>query len=72
MNQLKRSTYTTEIRKLTHHLRDSLGAEDSKVSVNGKQIRCWKVAVENVDNKEFNNTTKYKYIPKPLKEPEPY
>ena len=72
MNQLKRSTYTTEIRKLTHHLRDSLGAEDSKVSVNGKQIRCWKVAVENVDNKEFNNTTKYKYIPKPFKEPEPY
>ena len=48
------------------------GAEDAKESVNGKQIRCWKVPVDNVENKEFNNTTKFKYIPKPLKEPEPY
>ena len=49
-----------------------LGAEDAKEIVNGKQIRCWKVPVDNVENKEFNNTTKFKYIPKPLKEPEPY
>ena len=72
MNQLKRSTYTTEIRKLTLHLRETLGAEDSKVSVNGKQIRCWKVPQENVEHKEFNNTTKFKYTPATLKEPEPY
>ena len=31
-----------------------------------------KIPVVNVDNKEFNNTTKFKYIPKPFKEPEPY
>ena len=72
LDQLKRSTYTTEIRKLTLHLRETLGAEDTKVSVNGKQIRCWKVPVENIEHKEFNNTTKFIYTPKPFKEPEPY
>ena len=72
LDQLKRSTYTTEIRKLTLHLRETLGAEDTKVSVNGKQIRCWKVPVDNIEHKEFNNTTKFKYTPVKLKEPEPY
>ena len=72
LSQLKRHNQSFEIRKLTLHLREMLGAEDTKESVNGKQIRCWKIPVVNVDNKEFNNTTKFKYIPKPFKEPEPY
>ena len=72
LDQLKRSTYTTEIRKLTLHLRETLGADDLKVSISGKQIRVWKVPQDNVDNKQFNNTAKFIYNPKKLKDDEPY
>ena len=72
LDQLKRSTYTTEIRKLTLHLRETLGADDLKVSISGKQIRVWKVPQDNIDNKQFNNTSKFIYDPKKLKDDEPY
>ena len=73
LSQLKRHNQSFEIRKLTLHLREMLGAEDTKESVNGKQIRCWKVPQENIEDKGFNNTTKFKWTPrKTYKDPEPY
>ena len=41
--ELQRKRISYELRKLTHYLREEHGAEPTKITLNKKEIRCWKV-----------------------------
>ena len=74
IERLQRYRQSFEVRKLTHHLREMLGAEDVKESIKGRQIRVWRVSEKRV-GEHFSqnqvNVTK-ELLPKTYKDPEPY
>mgnify|MGYP000571747979 CR=1 FL=1 len=41
--ELQRKRISYELRKLTHYLREEHGAEPIKITLNKKEIRCWKI-----------------------------
>lgn len=41
--ELQRKRISYELRKLTHYLREEHGAEPTKITLNKKEIRCWKI-----------------------------
>jgi len=54
-NQLKRKSMSFEMRKLTHFLREEFGAEPTKITIDKKELRVWKLPVANVDGHIRNN-----------------
>jgi hypothetical protein len=72
--RLKRYQQSFEVRKLTHHLREMLGAEDVKESIRGRQIRVWKVEQETIDEHSAQNqkSNPKELLPKTYKDPEVY
>ena len=53
--QLKRKSMSFEMRKLTHFLREEFGAEPTKITIDKKELRVWKVPVANVEGHIRNN-----------------
>ena len=74
MSRLKRYQQSFEIRKLTHHLREMLGAEDIKESIGGRQIRVWRVKVNMIDEHYAQNqkSNPKDLVPKTYQDPEVY
>jgi len=74
MSRLKRYQQSFEIRKLTHHLREMLGAEDIKESIGGRQIRVWRVKVNMIDEHYAQNqkSNPKDLLPKTYQDPEVY
>ncbi len=56
INYLKLSKISFEIRKLTHFLKNDFGAEPTKVTVDKREIRAWKVAAENIEGSKHHQT----------------
>ena len=43
------------MRKLTHFLREEFGCEPTKITIDKKELRVWKVPIANVDGHIRNN-----------------
>ena len=54
-SQLKRKSMSFEMRKLTHFLREEFGAEPTKITIDKKELRVWKIPVANVEGHLRNN-----------------
>ena len=52
---LKRKQLSFEMRKMTHWLREQFEACPTKVAVDKKELRVWKVAKDVIDKHELNN-----------------
>jgi len=44
-----------EMRKLTHFLREEFGCEPTKITIDKKELRVWKVPTTNIQNHFRNN-----------------
>ena len=44
-----------EMRKLTHFLREEFGCEPTKITIDKKELRVWKVPAENIEGHVRNN-----------------
>ena len=55
ITQLKRKTLSFEMRKLTHFLRNEFGAESTKITIDKKELRVWKIAIDRIENHVRNN-----------------
>tara|TARA_R100000008_G_C3477663_1_gene112203 strand:- start:57 stop:626 length:570 start_codon:yes stop_codon:yes gene_type:complete len=53
--KLKQKNMSFEMRKLTHFLREEFGCEPTKITIDKKELRVWKVPCSNVDNHIRNN-----------------
>jgi hypothetical protein len=53
--RLKRKSMSFEMRKLTHFLREEFGAVPTKITIDKKELRVWKVPAENIDGHIRNN-----------------
>jgi len=54
-NELKRRQMSFEMRKLTHFLREEFGCEPTKITIDKKELRVWKVPTTNIQNHFRNN-----------------
>jgi len=54
-NELKRRQMSFEMRKLTHFLREEFGCEPTKITIDKKELRVWKVPITNIENHFRNN-----------------
>lgn len=43
------------MRKLTHFLRNEFGAESTKITIDKKELRVWKIAIDRIENHVRNN-----------------
>ena len=44
-----------DVRKIAHLLRTEFNAEQTKVTIDKKEIRCWKIPEDMVDGSRFTN-----------------
>ena len=77
---LKRKQLSFEVRRMTHWLREQFEAQPTKISVDQKELRVWKVSKDVIDKHELNNTDvkgavkkiKKRLEAKSYKDPEPF
>jgi hypothetical protein len=55
VDQLKRRHQSFELRKLTAYLRDNLGGEQAKLTIDKKELRVWKFPVDTIETTKLNN-----------------
>jgi len=53
---LKIQGQSIDVRKVAHLFRTEFGAENTKITIQKKEIRCWKIPQENVDGAKANNS----------------
>ena len=56
INYLKIKGQSIDVRKIAHLFRTEFKAESTKITLQKKEIRCWKVHFENVDGAKANNS----------------
>lgn len=54
-NELKRKNMSFEMRKLTHFLREEFGCEPTKITIDKREMRVWKVPAFNIEGHIRNN-----------------
>jgi hypothetical protein len=55
INELKRDRLSLDVRKIAHLLRTEFKAEQTKVTIEKKEIRCWKIPKEMVEGSRYSN-----------------
>ena len=55
INELKRDRLSLDVRKIAHLLRTEFKAEQTKVTIEKKEIRCWKIPREMVEGSRYSN-----------------
>jgi len=55
INDLKKDRLSLDVRKIAHLLRTEFKAEQTKVTIDKKEIRCWKIPEAMVDGSRFTN-----------------
>ena len=55
LNYLKLSHQSIDVRKVAHLFRSEFKAEHTKITIQKKEIRCWKIPRENVEGSRANN-----------------
>ena len=55
INDLKKDRISLDVRKIAHLLRTEFKAEQTKVTIDKKEIRCWKILEEMVDGSRYSN-----------------
>ena len=55
INDLKKDRLSLDVRKIAHLLRTEFNAEQTKVTIDKKEIRCWKIPEDMVDGSRFTN-----------------
>ena len=53
---LKNMGQSIDVRKIAHLFRNEFGAENTKITLQKKEIRCWKIPLENVEGSRADNT----------------
>ena len=53
---LKIQGQSIDVRKVAHLFRTQFGAENTKITIQKKEIRCWKIPRENVEGARADNT----------------
>jgi len=55
INELKKDRMSLDVRKIAHLLRTEFKAEQTKVTKEKKEIRCWKIPKEMVEGSRYSN-----------------